>query len=209
MTELLTPRPSPSAYVPFRLREARTDDAHWIGGDAAAGVEPPVAEALTRHLLTLRLSEDAAVSVFTTFNYDAGQGPWAFCKGFNTLFDESAFIIQCVTHAPAPRATERTPWRAEFTVVGLEFGTLTDEAAEEVYEDHKVWGVPYVEHEEGRISEAMARAMSVEGFVHVLQLTFPGYEDANVKGDWPFGGVTFHLLARRVGEGIQYRYCWA
>ena len=87
-------------------------------------------------------------------------------------------------------------------VVGSEAPDLvSDEDGGTVIDSsHKIGGRPYC-IQEPELSGA--KELFADGYLHVLQLDFPGPPDA-VKGEWPFGGGLFNLFWRPPFEEQEY-----
>lgn len=73
--------------------------------------------------------------------------------------------------------------------------------------DHKIGGKPYYHHDYGKIIQETQQAMA-SGYIHLLQLSFPGYRDADIQGAWPFGEYVFHLFGKP-GREWRFLYGWA
>jgi hypothetical protein len=104
-------------------------------------------------------------------------------------------LASCVVHPPARRGTSREH-RSELSAHAVRIGRPRGDATRgeaQPFSGHKIGGRPYCIQEpelEG------AAALMRRGFVHVLQIDFPGPEDGDVSGDWPFGDGLFNVLAR-------------
>jgi hypothetical protein len=157
---LLLLQPTTSGFVPFRLRNATEADTHWIGGDAPSGVFPTTRHSTTRHLATLQLTETEAVSLFSSFDFDASEGAYSFSAGTYLLHGEESPLIQCVVHGPAKHPGAKSQCWAGYGPLGFEFGAPQSEDETAPYEDHKIGGIPVVENEERGIERMMRNALA-------------------------------------------------
>jgi hypothetical protein len=86
-------------------------------------------------------------------------------------------------------------------------GEIKDPGENSGAPDHKIGGKPYYHHNYGKILKETEQAIAV-GYIHMLQLSFPGYHDANVRGAWPFGEYVFHIFGKP-GREWQFLCGWA
>ena len=202
-------------FIPFRLRAERAERARSsFGGEPPAGVLPAQIYPGTRYLGTLGLEDDVDISMFMTFEYSAGGGPFDFYANTRKLHASSdSLLVQFVLHGTRlPRAVS-SPLRGELQKLGLAFGPPgTDPPYNgvarpgDVFADHKVGGIPVFDQIEGDVGAAYE--LLNHGFVHLIQLVFPSNRDSPVAVDWWFNDTSFHVFARRQRDGFDFRYIW-
>lgn len=203
-------------YIPFHLCEGMAPGGRCsLFGNPPCGILPACIEEQTRYLGTLGLDDDWDVSLFMTFDYSTPESPSSFFKRAGKLMDETFPLVQFSVHRPVAERETASPLAEGNPMLGFSFGPMAEdpddfeyEDAGEclVYEDHKIGGVPYFEQLEADVLNIASLLRS--GFVHVLQLAFPGPEDAPVAGSWPFCGYVFHVFARKEADGYHFRYIW-
>ncbi len=105
--------------------------------------------------------------------------------------------VSCFVHPPTVRGKDRRFKSTLKTQHGVTLGRPRSDLVKggdmHPYSDHKIGGRPYC-CQEPELPEAAA--LMRQGFVHALQVDFPGAEDGSVSGDWPFGGGLFNLFFR-------------
>ena len=89
-------------------------------------------------------------------------------------------------------------------IVGDEIEDLGDDSGAA---DHQIGGKPFYHHDYGKIIQETEQAIAA-GYIHMFQLSFPGYRDAMVEGAWPFGEYVFHIFGKP-GREWQFLYGWA
>jgi len=62
-------------------------------------------------------------------------------------------------------------------------------------------------NDSGSYGYELADQLKRDGFVHILQLAFPGIEDT-FEGSWIFGEHVFHLYCAEHKSGLQFKYLW-
>ena len=204
-------------FIPFRLREENGLKSRcWVGGEPPVGIAPNFANSFTRHLATLGLEERIDVSLFSTFDYSAQETPFGFFEASCMLHDESSALVQFVVHRPVVAREVGSPLKSELSALGFAFDaakgdpespTLQSFGNQQIYAGHKVGGVPYFSQVVGEM-EAVVKALA-DGYVHLLQISFPSNEDSMIRVDWPFGESVFHVFAKKDGDSITFRYIWA
>jgi hypothetical protein len=76
------------------------------------------------------------------------------------------------------------------------------------YSGHKMGGLPYFVEGEPSLEDPVQGLLRA-GFVHLVQIDFPGNEgDADVSGPWPIGTGIIHLLARWNAEQFEWAWFW-
>jgi hypothetical protein len=203
------------SYRPFRLKQ--TLDYHedsWLGGAHRINVRPPIVNSLTRHLCTLSLTDTEAVALFASLDYQT-TGGFNFFQSTYRLLGERDPLVQFVLH-PVGQPIDYTselqshipPLKLCFAGSGEdpECRSPIDLGYNEIYSDHKVGGVPYFEEIEGDVVGSLE--LMAEGWVHLLQLVFPGKDDDETPGLWPFGESAFHVFCRRDQSDFKFMYCW-
>ncbi|MGI4790547.1 MAG: hypothetical protein ACRYFS_17050 [Janthinobacterium lividum] len=72
---------------------------------------------------------------------------------------------------------------------------------------HKLGGQPYFVRYKATLVDAI-QEIEQQGYRQLLQLTFPGPEDATVAGNWPFGDGQFYLFFKYEKERYHWYYGW-
>jgi hypothetical protein len=198
---------------PLTVVKADSEIGLRVGGTPPVGVSPSHVDELTRYFATIELSDDLELSLF--FSVDPNQTqPRSISKNKYVFHDESETLTQFVVHKAAKRSKD-SPLAAPFEGHGLKLEekrvdspNLEDEAKDDVWTHHKLGGVPfyYVLYED--ILEPSAELLA-NGWIHLLQMTSLGEEDASVKGEWPIWKWMFHVFAKPKGDGLEFRYIWA
>ena len=205
------------SFIPFQLREhCDLRCCCSIGGEPPVGIVPSRIAHITRYLATLELEEGLNVSLFSTFDYSAQETPLGFFGASCTLHDESSALVQFVVHRPVDGLDKESPLKSELPRLGFVFGaaktdpsspTLQSLGNQQIYAGHKVGGVPYfsqIVEEMGAVPQALA-----EGYIHLLQVSFPSNEDSMIRVDWPFCESVFHVFAKKTKGVFEFRYIWA
>lgn len=204
-------------FVPFRLKQEAVPSARCsIGGGPPIGVKPSRIETTTCHLATLGLEDGIDVSLFSSFDYVARQSPFNFFHATYKLHDQSNIIIQFVVHRRMPSFDMASPLRSPLPRLGFVFGaqgidpespTVEALGNPAIYTDHKVGGQPFFSQLEGEVGATLA--LLREGYIHLLQISFPSSHDSPIDADWPFGEAVFHVFAKKSKNGFEFRYIWA
>lgn len=201
-------------YFPFRLKAGRAPGACQLGGAPPQGVIPPQVETATRYLATLRLNEECDVSLFTTFDF-TNRSLSGYFNATYRLLDQSNPLVQFVVHSSIADREKSSGLSSDLPELHFVFGRsgvdpecLSAEGLENpaIYEEHKVGGQPFFEQLEGDFAKTLD--LFQQGYIHLLQLAFPGEEDAEIDADWPFGPSVFHVFCHQVGLSFQFCYIW-
>lgn len=204
-------------YIPVRLRHEQTEIArNFMGGAPKRGVAPPLLEPATKHLCTLGLVEGLDVSLFSTFDYNSQDSPYSFFNATYKLHDQSNSLVQFVVHPMETQRNDQSPLKNSIKALELVLGqarsdppceSVEDLGAAAIYSDHKIGGVPYFNQIEGEVGKSLRLLRN--GFVHLLQITFPSKADSLTTGNWPLGESAFHVFARREAlREFAFYYCW-
>lgn len=203
-------------FFPFRLKAAHAGSGRSsIGGEPPLGILPSQVYPQTRYLGTLGLVGNLDASLFTTLDYSKPPSPFNLFSATGKLQDTSSDLVQFVVHPTQLARSCGSPLRSELTSLGFEFGfpgVDPDYAHPEtlweagIHTGHKVGGAPFFDQLEGDVMAAYQ--LLREGYVHLLQLSFPSDQDDEVAIDWFFGDTTFHVFARKDKEDVQFRYIW-
>lgn len=208
------------SYVPIQLaRPNQEPGGSRLFGAPPRGVQPAEIHPQTAYFATLHLEGDTYVSVFLTFEYSDRHSPFDFFEhGRELLRSGKNPMLQYVVHGTPDGLDEASPLKSELEPCGLRFGAWqTDPPCRDIRDmseapfdhyasDHKSGGVPYFEHLEGQCGETLQ--LWQQGWVHLLQLVFPGAEDFFGHGSWPFGEDPFHLFARRTAGTYEFAAYW-
>lgn len=117
--------------------------------------------------------------------------------------------VEVVGHARSQRETEPGHADSALTPHPLMIGAPGPDEQEEEgqvlpHSGSKLGGRAYLVRRGGRL-EAQVAELERVGFQQIVQLDFPGAEDAAVGGDWPVGGGLFHLMGRVGERGWEWR----
>lgn len=206
-------------FAPFRLRaDSALPRHHFFGGAAPHDVHPLRQIPETFFLAALGLTANEAVGIFCHFNYQSATSPTYFYSASHKLWDASADYLEFVVFNGLAESSQSSPYAHQLPELRFSFydggddpsePTADDYANGRIFSDHKVGGLPFFEQIEGRILDDVLRARK-EGFVHILQLAFPGPDDTLIDADWPFGPMVFHVFAKRsnTSDAFEFRYCW-
>jgi hypothetical protein len=154
------------------------------------------------------------VAIFSSLDYQSA-GPFNFFDATYRMLGQDNPLIQFVSHSNASPIVETSELRSEFPRLDLRFGasaqdpeclSSTDLGTKPVFQDHKVGGMPYFGQLEGQVMESLPLLNS--GWIHLLQLVFPGIDDDETPGSWPFGESAFHVFCRREQNEYVFKYCW-
>ena len=204
-------------FIPFRLLHEQTPIArNFMGGSPKRGVTPPLIEPATKHLCTLGLVEGLDVSLFSTFDYNILDSRYSFFPATYKMHDESNPLVQFVVHPEETQRDDHSPLKNSIKALELVFGEVRsdppcegveDLGAAAIYSDHKVGGLPFFNQIEGEVGKSLQ--LLRDGFVHLLQITFPSNADSLSSGNWPFGESAFHVFARHDAlRDFRFYYCW-
>jgi len=208
-----------TTFFPFHLRGDATQPArHSIGGLPPSGIIPEHATAHTTYFATLGLTHDLDVSLFNSFDYEDKENPNNFFEAAYRLWPHRSDLMQFIVHRRQTDIAASSRYESHLPYLGFFFEAASSDpvgfgavpyATLDIYSDHKAGGIPYFEQLEGSILDDSLSALS-NGYIHMLQLAFPGPQDSPIDADWPFGFMIFHLFAKRVSDdGFDFLYGWA
>ncbi len=193
--------------VPLVIDDGNSVSGSRLGGRPPAGVVPGHITPLTRYFCTIRIAEDPVleISVFLSLDFDSmadGAG----------IIHASGEVIEAIVHCESLRgddtvlASELTPHpiRHERT---CEDYLIDEDGNHVVRSHHKLGGSPFLQ-DTGEGLPAAVRQMRDEGCFQVVQIDFPGADDGDVEGDWPFAGGIFHLFGSNPMETCLWRCFW-
>ena len=174
-----------------------------FGGGAPVGICPPDPSDFTRHFVTIPLVIEPPLhaSVFLSFDFE---------QMLDTMgqLGKGQGLIQVVAHPPVSAMSDDFP--SEFPPYALILAEPTDDIEtdsgnEVIVSSHKLGGRPYFMHHEPSLVQAVEQLWPM-GFVHVLQMDFPGIQDPPFEEDWPFADGVFHLLGK--APFLADDWCW-
>lgn len=118
--------------------------------------------------------------------------------------------VDVVQHEPAPHAGA-SPMDSELSPLLLRLGGERSDDELQGSEmlphgGHKLGGRPFLFPRVGRLVTEIER-LSVEGYLHVLQMAFPD-RDEPIRGSWPFGDGEFHVFGKPPFSRDLWRWCW-
>jgi len=172
-----------------------------IGGLPPVGVHPAFIHKLTRYFGTFPItgSEEVEMSIFTTFEDYDHDSPFYFSVFICALYRNDSKMFQCVFHKPSPRA-KKSEIKSDLEGCVIEVGR---ESEDDEGSSHMIGGVHFFEHYHPKVRETSA-ALLGEGFIRLLQLSFPGPQDTGVKGLWQFGNDALHLYIKETKGRYEY-----
>ena len=176
------------------------------------GVSPLEIAEHTRYFATLPINEDLGleISIFSSLADDF-ESPAYITRNMFVFHTEESRLMQFVMHSRSRRA-KRSRLTADFDghALGIE-ETRADYPRPEknqLWTGHKLGGLPFFYHRRPDILETSDRLIS-EGWVHLLQMTSLGCDDAPVSGNWPIWNQMFHVFAKEENQRLSVRYIWA
>jgi len=189
---------------PFRIPDGPSQSGPRIGGLAPSLLTPPALHPSAEYILTFPLCVEPLLyaSIFRNCASDD------FFHALNDGFMADDRIVAAV-HPDLPRgesalhASQVSPHPLRLQLPAPD--VLPDgEGGFVTSSDHKLGGRPYcIQEPEVEGADALIAA----GYVQVLQVDFPGFEDGNICGPWPFGDGLFNLLWRPPFLASELRWC--
>jgi hypothetical protein len=189
---------------PFRIPDGPSHSGPRIGGLAPSLPVLPDLRPSAEYIITFPLCVEPVLYASLFRNCD----PDEFFHALNDGFMSDNRIVAAV-HPDLPRgasglhASQVSPHPLLIQAPGMDM--LADgEGGLVTSSDHKLGGRPYCIQDpelEG------AAALFWTGYVQVLQVDFPGFEDGNISGPWPFGDGLFNLLWRPPFLASELRWC--
>jgi hypothetical protein len=176
-------------------------DGH-LGGAPPQGIAPP--GGLTYFLtVSFATDPDRQISIFVA-DYER----LAPARGrINDLG-----LVKVIEHGPADRSNA-TINPSPLSPCGLvvlpdEEDWIDDEEGGRVVRSgHKLGGRPHLLRETAPLLEGV-KQLTAQAFAQVLQVDFPGGDDAPVSGSWPFGDGIFGLFGRPPYAATDWRWWW-
>jgi hypothetical protein len=144
------------------------------------------------------------MTVYTSFDFET--------MAANRGVLGSSNLVQVLFHQETIRG-DWTPESSGLSEHPLRIGETADDWFEDdgeriIESGHKFGGRPYLTRPNPTLEEQI-RLIEDGGFVHVLQIDFPGGgEDAIVDGDWPFGTGMFHVFAQPPFNNPRCYWLW-
>jgi len=188
---------------PIVIAAEDSNTGNRLGGHAPAEYHPAIRNPKAVYFATLIFDEAGReLSIFL-----AERSKYDVLKHCRHLMAADAGPVTLLLHSHSCRSA-RTENASNLSghrlIVEDEIKDLGDEPGAA---DHQIGGKPYYHHDYGKIMEETQRAIAA-GYIHMLQLSFPGYRDAMVEGDWPFGEYVFHIFGKP-GREWKFLYGWA
>jgi hypothetical protein len=187
--------------IVIAVEDSKTGDR--LGGHAPAETHPAIRDPKAVYFATLIFDEagrELSIFLVERSKYD-------LLKNCSQLMAADAGPVKLLLHSRSCRSTRNenaSNLSGHRLIVEDEIQDLGDESGAA---DHKIGGKPYYHHAYGKIIQETQQAMAA-GYLHLLQFSFPGYRDADVQGDWPFGEYVFHIFGKP-GREWQFLYGWA
>jgi hypothetical protein len=195
---------------PLTIVAQAGDDGFRIGGNPPKGITPSVVNTFTRYFATIPFmsANRIELSLFSSFADDYNDPAW-LDTNMGMLHSQESVLVQFVVHKAAHRAN-RSRYEAEFAAQALR---LEDERPDNPRKEsnrmwihHKIGGFPFFYNDDATVG---ANKLLADGYLHLLQMASPGFEDALPEGNWPFGNYMFHVFAKETSHGLNFRYIWA
>lgn len=197
---------------PLTIIAADSDTGFRIGGNPPEGVRPSMVNDCTRYFATIPLGSASGVelSLFSSFADDYEDPAW-LDTNMCVLHSQKSSLVQFVVHSSARRA-KRSRLKAEFGSHALRVEKERPDnqktESNRMWIHHKIGGFPFFYHERPYVI-ADTNELLASGYLHLLQMASPGFDDALPEGDWPLGNYMFHVFAKETARGITFRYIWA
>ncbi len=204
---------APHICRPLWLLKSDHELGFRAGGTPPTGVAPPHLTNHTRYFATIPLDEDdlTEVSLFLSLSDDETD-PNSISNNMYTFHQQANPLVQFVVHRQAKRGND-SKLKSEFEGRGLgleaQRADSPDPTDDNLWTHHKIGGIPFFYHEYPEIRQN-ADALAKSGWVHLLQMTSLGYDDA-YKGikNWPIFNQMFHVFARPKGDTLEFQYVFA
>jgi len=195
-------------YWQMRIAEGANDRGFRIGGLPPKGVKPKTVLESTQYFGTFPITGPQGLeemSLFVSFEYLDVEDPLFITEHIGRALGPESGAFECVFHAPAPRAG-RSGLASELQgyAVSVEKESLDVPGAEGGGVPHKIGGIAPLEYERPS-TRKLADDLLREGYVHLLQWSFPGYGDCDVQGEWAFHNYTLHLYLKPEGGSYAWR----
>jgi hypothetical protein len=188
----------------FRIGDGESQSGPRLGGLAPALERSLPLSSGSEYVLTFPLFEmpPLFVSVFVNGGVDV------LWDAMNSGVQSDDRIV-AIRHNEIPRGRSKQ-FASELSAHPLEISPRTDHDLVDdgtggtiVYSAHKFGGRPYcIQEPELEGTELLLK----QGFVHALQLGFPGRSDGDVSGNWPFADGLFNLFLKPDDPTVTY---WA
>jgi hypothetical protein len=192
---------------PVVIGEYVTGNSNRIGGNRPNNVKPLNSahdDAKKKYFCTIALDRDRNdldVSFFINDEID-------FCyekKGILLLDGEG---INFILHKPEPISIE-TDMASSLSMHSLYVGDedFDSDDIDQIWTHHKIGGVPYFRKRSDDLLDLIKTKM-LEGYKHLIQLSFPDSDDAVVSGTWPFHDNIFHIFAKEENGSYHFFAIW-
>jgi hypothetical protein len=201
---MLADSASTGSCIPFRIGEGPSTRGPRLGGPAPKGVAP--VNKNLRYFLTAPVGDTG--TYFSVFSNTASEFIFGEAAGQVVANGD----VEVLFHSDVERDDASRPWDSELTPHPLLLGDEKPDAQDEDGEvtpssEHKLGGTPYLVCRGGALESQVSDLLSI-GFRQLLQIDFPGADDALVSGDWPCGTGMFHVLIRSTESGYEWRCFW-
>lgn len=199
----------PQFCCPLHIGDGSNETGSRLGGKSPEGVRPQLIQEITKYFLTVEISKDSGLelSIFLSFTF-----PDMIKNRCRPFQNSDTKMVQIVLHG-ASRRSEGLELASELSAHPIFSATakedyIVDEDGERLVDpSHKMGGRVYSDQARPNLIE-FSNNLFAQGFVQILQLGFPAYEDANVKGDWPFGPALFHLFGKPDFSNGSWFFFW-
>ncbi len=196
---------------PLTITKIDRDLGPRIGGNAPVNVKPEkLRKEGSEYLLTIPWFHKNELSLFIWLSPIASDvnSSWTNCR---KIHGSNSPFVQMVVHPHSVRSRDKqlaSSIPAHRLRVGSAIKDLNPHDPESKWPGSKLGGDVYFE-DAGSYAYALTNEITSAGYVHILQLTFPGNADTLLDVNWPFGLMIFHLFVKIVGETTEFKYIWA
>jgi hypothetical protein len=197
---------------PLTVISGSSHEGFRIGGAPPKGVLPKRTNAFTRYFATIPLGGvlDQDLSLFVSLSDDY-EDPAFLASNMCVMHSTKSTLVQFVVH-PATRRAKRSRFRSGLSEAALRLESERPDnprpESDQLWIQHKIGVFPFFYHPRPEIISSADRLMA-EGFIHLLQMSSLGGNDALIEGEWPFGNTMFHVFAKESARGLDFRYIWA
>lgn len=204
--EMIYPN-SPEKCIPICIGKGESKTGPRIGGASPEGIFPLYVLPDTEYFCTVPLCEKPymEISVFLSLTLPV------MLEHRDCLLDGRE--VQVVSHAASRRGTSdylRSRLSAHPLILDpvADDWLIDDRGDRIIRSNHKLGGRTHLIRPYEDLV-AKIRDMNASGYLHVLQVDFPGGGDAPVQGNWPFADGIFHLFGKPPFEASSpWQFLW-
>lgn len=181
--------------VPIEIKTFDRSYGPRIGGSAPDGIAPQSKYGYLKYFLTIPLIEfDQDVSIFVTTDFDI-------------IYDRKRTLqksgpVVAIAHEARDRGTSNE-YASEISSHAIELKCICNDEPKS-----KLGGKSEFFMVETSVIENIDTLYSL-GYYQVVDIGFPGSNDAKVKGNWPFGEESLHVYGRKPYAADDWMFIWA